>query len=67
MPEWALSWLVEGGMLTVFAGVAWRVIKRLNREETLHSDFPPHRHVNGTILYPREYEPGHIDHVHINN
>ena len=61
MAIWAQIWLVPGGMLVTFLAVAWRVVKHINRQESLHVDFPPHRHINGYISYPREYEPSRIE------
>jgi hypothetical protein len=34
-----------------------KVLKRLDRDESLRTDFPPHRHISGEIIYPRDYEP----------
>ena len=69
MPSLTISWLIQGGMIVSFAGIAWRVIRRLNREESLHADYPPHRHIFNPnnpsrgcqIIYPSEYRPTHIE------
>jgi len=37
--------------------VAYRVVKALSRVESLLRDFPPHRHVNGSVIYPEGFEP----------
>jgi len=58
-----LDYLFHSGQLGIFVMVAWYLIKRLNRDESLKRDFPPHRHVNGSIIYPQEYEPGRVDKV----
>lgn len=50
-----------GGLAAITTGVA--VIRRLNRDESLRRDYPPHRHINGSISYPREYQPGQVDHL----
>jgi hypothetical protein len=59
-----LDWLLRGGnaafLLAAFT-VLWRVNLKLSRDESLKSDFPPHRHINGKILYPREYEPAKVE------
>lgn len=56
-----IDYLIHSGELGVFLLVAWHVIRRINRDETLKQDFPPHRHVNGKIIYPHEYEPGVVE------
>ncbi len=43
--------------LLVIAGAAWRVIVAANRVAGVMKDFPPHRHVNGHVIYPDGYEP----------
>lgn len=43
--------------LLVLLGVAWRVIVAANRITGVLKDFPPHRHVNGAVIYPEGYEP----------
>ncbi len=60
----AVDWLIHGGGLCACVGAAWaaiglsrKVTKRLDRDESLRQDYPPHRHVNGTVIYPKEYEP----------
>lgn len=61
----AVDLLIHGGNAG-FMGVAIyvlvRVLKRLNRDESLHKDYPPHRHINGTrIVYPSEFQPTPIE------
>lgn len=34
-----------------------KVSRALGNFEAVLKNFPPHRHVNGTIIYPDEYEP----------
>lgn len=55
------DWLIHGGELMAFIAVAWKVIGRLNRDESLRTDYPPHRHVNGNIMYPPDYPPPPIE------
>ena len=31
------------------------------RLASLFKDFPPHRHDNGHIIYPKGYEPGRVE------
>lgn len=60
-----VDWAIHGGNISVLAlvlWVAWKMNKRLDRDETLKQDFPPHRHINGSkIVYPKEYEPSVIE------
>lgn len=43
--------------LLVIGAAAWRVIVAANRVSSLLKDFPPHRHVNGSVIYPDGYQP----------
>lgn len=63
-----VEWLLKGGNVGVllFVGVIGvKVNDRLKRDETLHKDYPPHRHVgmNGSsaIVYPEDYQPAKIE------
>jgi hypothetical protein len=56
-----VDYLVHSGQLGVFLLVAWYVIKRVNRDDSIKADYPPHRHINGSILYPPEYAPGTVE------
>lgn len=38
-------------------GVGLGGLKKLNHLIDLFKDFPPHRHINGFVLYPEGYEP----------
>lgn len=50
------------GVMALGAYIGFKVNARLNREESLRRDYPPHRHVNGTrIIYPQEYQPSPIE------
>lgn len=44
-------------MLGTFLTVARKVTKRIDRDESLKHDYPPHLHRAGQILYPAEYPP----------
>lgn len=61
----SLNWLLNGGnimALLCVMGVLLKVNARLNRDESLKKDYPPHRHINGTrIVYPQEYQPSPIE------
>jgi hypothetical protein len=56
-----LDHLLHSGELGVYLAVAWYVIRRINRDDSIKQDYPPHRHVNGTIIYPPEYSPGRVE------
>jgi hypothetical protein len=43
--------------LLIMGGAAWKGIKALNRFTSVLKDFPPHRHINGSIIYPDDYAP----------
>lgn len=44
--------------IVVLAGFGWRIIRKLTGILDALKEYPPHRHVNGKILYPKDYEPG---------
>lgn len=56
-----MHWLEVG--VTVFScaltvgGAAWAVIRKLTRIVDALENFPPHRHVNGKIIFPKGFEP----------
>lgn len=56
----AIYTLFSGGSVAAIT-LAVAVLRRLNRDESLRQDFPPHRHINGKILYPRDYEPAVVE------
>lgn len=43
-------------LLTIIAA-AFFVVRAANRVWYLLKDYPPHRHVNGSIVYPPDFEP----------
>ena len=45
----------------IIAAVAWRGIRAINRLMSILQDYPPHRHVNGNILFPKGFEPTHVE------
>ena len=47
-------------MLGSFLGVARKVTKKLDRDESLKRDFPPHRHIGNEIVFPDEYQPSKV-------
>lgn len=40
--------------------IAWKVNRVLNRYLDVFKDHPPHRHINGKILYPKGFEPPQV-------
>lgn len=38
-------------------GAAWALIRKLDEVLIFFREFPPHRHVQGKILYPKGYAP----------
>lgn len=65
MPH-SIDLLLHGGDLGAFffvIYVGYKVNNRLNRDESLRRDYPPHRHINGSVIYPSEYEPAQVDHL----
>lgn len=59
------DYLLHGGNIAALMAaiaVMVKVLKVINRDETLKRDYPPHRHVNGSrILYPQEFQPSPIE------
>lgn len=61
-----LEMLLQGGNIGVLAFVGWVAIKvntRLVREESLRRNYPPHRHIEDTVIYPDEYPPAKVEHI----
>ncbi len=56
---WDLSFHV--GEALAIGAAAWRVILAANRVSTVLKDFPPHRHINGNVIYPDGYAPTAIE------
>jgi hypothetical protein len=50
-------------LLTIMTAAAY-VIRAANRVFTVLKDFPPHRHINGSIVYPEGYEPTAVHHLY---
>jgi hypothetical protein len=63
MPQLS-DYLFHSGTLGIFILVAWHVIKKVNRDDSLKRDYPPHRHINGSrIVYPKEFQPSKIENM----
>jgi hypothetical protein len=61
-PEY-LHYFVDGSLIAAIAGVGWKANRTLNRWLDVMKDFPPHRHVNGIILYPEGMTPGAVEKI----
>jgi hypothetical protein len=52
---------VSPSIVFAIAGMVWRttrrIVKLVDRLESVLGDYPPHRHVNGAIVYPHDYAP----------
>lgn len=44
-------------VLILLFGVAYPMVRSSQRLKSILQDFPPHRHVNGHILFPKGFEP----------
>lgn len=55
-PEY-IHYLVDTG-LAVFL---WKAVRALNRWYDVLTEYPPHKHVNGHILYPTKLAPGKME------
>jgi hypothetical protein len=53
-------WFHSGELLTLIVAGA-RVVRAANRVLDVMRDFPPHRHVNGHVIYPEGYPPAPIE------
>jgi hypothetical protein len=62
MPQADLTFHVAN--LIVIALVSWKVVRAANRVESVLKDFPPHRHSNGHILFPKGFEPTRVYEMH---
>ncbi len=52
--------------ILVFLGIGIKGLRKIDRLYNLFSDNPPHRHVNGKIIYPKGYEPPLVESLHGN-
>lgn len=60
MNQWEL--VFHAGELGVLIfGVAAPIIWSALRLRSVLKDFPPHRHINGTIIYPSGYAPTDLE------
>lgn len=66
--EIAVELLVGGGGVLWFLAKLKRVTdlaEPLARLLDVSKDFPPHRHINGNISYPQDYQPAKVGHLEI--
>jgi hypothetical protein len=42
-------------------GGLWKINRSFVRFLDIMKDFPPHRHVNGKIMYPKGFNPGMVE------
>lgn len=42
-------------------GSAWRLSRKINRFIDVMIEYPPHRHINGKVLYPKGFDPGKVE------
>jgi len=49
------------GEILAILGVGYKIFRKLSVIIDAFENFPPHRHVNGKILYPRDFSPGRIE------
>jgi hypothetical protein len=65
-PEQLTFLSLVGGLITVpNLVVAWKVIRALNRLESVMKDYPPHRHEDGLIIYPHDFKPTQAQHLKV--
>lgn len=50
-------WFHGAEVLILLFGVAYPMVRSSQRLRQILSDFPPHRHINGKILFPKGYAP----------
>ena len=44
--------------------VGLALLRKLSRLLDVMEDFPPHRHHNGQVLYPKHYSPPKTEYLH---
>lgn len=51
------DWLIRGVEFVIVSGLAWRINRVANRFWDLLQEYPLHRHVGRSILYPKGMSP----------
>lgn len=52
--------LADAAELIGFLVLIWKGNRAINRILDVLEQFPPHRHENGLILFPKGFEPGMV-------
>lgn len=55
------DWFHVTEIAILLFGVAAPITYGVIRLVAMLKDFPPHKHINGKILYPKGYEPGQVE------
>jgi hypothetical protein len=45
-------------------GVGWRILRKFDRVLDVLQEYPPHRHSNGKIVYPKHFSPSVVESRH---
>lgn len=54
--------LIEAlGVIGTGLGFGWGILRKLTRIVDALEEYPPHRHSNGRILYPKHFSPGMVE------
>lgn len=51
----------HGTEIVVIGAGFWKLVRVATRLLDVMEDFPPHRHVNGKVLFPKGYAPPRIE------
>ena len=54
-------WIVLSGVVVNVAVVIFGIGTLRGELRRIWKDFPPHRHINGKILFPADYEPTDLE------
>jgi hypothetical protein len=54
-------WFHAVEILVLILGVALPAMRSASYLKGVLKNFPPHRHINGSIIYPAEYAPTDIE------
>lgn len=51
------DWIIRGLEFLIVSGVGWKINRTINRGWDLLQEYPLHRHVGRSILYPKGMSP----------
>lgn len=51
----------------IILGIAWKAVRVINRVMGILQDYPPHRHINGKVIYAKGFEPTPVETIGANN